>query len=123
MTRTLKALLLAIALVAVTGCAGSLEQQRAARLSERRLGIDQLPRDTARCESLDATRRDWGAVAKGAAVLAGGSGLSTLPVPDDEREAQIGLAAGALAMATLAAVAIAVEEGAATSWARECSGP
>ena len=73
-----------------------------------------------RCEQLDDRRMWWGGLAKGAAVVAGASGIATLPVKDSE-EARIGLAVGALGAATVAAVAIAVEEGAASSWARECS--
>jgi hypothetical protein len=58
-------------------------------------------------------------VAKGAAVLAGASGLSTLPVEDPE--ARAALAAGAITAGAAAAAAVAMSEGAAKSWARDCS--
>jgi hypothetical protein len=96
----------------VTGCAGSLEETRA----QIKLGA---PPPSERCVRLDATRRDWGAVGKGAAVLAGASGLSTIPIEDEG--VRVGLAVGSVAMGAVAATAFAVAEGASSSWVRECS--
>jgi hypothetical protein len=72
-----------------------------------------------RCPDLDDRRVIWGAVGKGATVLGGGAGLATIPV--DDKNARIALATGTALMATVAAVAIYVQEGADESWVRECS--
>jgi len=105
---------------ALVGCAGSFE-------SARQAGIEGAtrasPRDTVRCEALDDRQQLWSGVAAGSALLAGASGVSTLPLPRDSREAQIGLAVGALTAATVAAIAVAVEQSAGASWARECVAP
>lgn len=101
-------------------CTGSLQQAQASGVKARQVRL-LAPGSAERCQTLDDRRITWGAVGKGAAVLAGASGISTLPV-DDER-ADIGLAAGALTMAAVAAVAVVVEEGAGEAWARECSSP
>ncbi len=105
------------------GCSGTLTEAHSAGIADK---YDKDFREvgyapSSRCSQLDGRRSTWGAVAAGAAVLSGVSGISTLPVPDDQREAQIGLASGALAMAALAAVAVAVEQSADASWVRECS--
>jgi len=109
--------------LATVGCAGSLERARAdgAVLAA---GVDRAAPEAEaarvdRCERLDRQHRTWGAVAKGVAVLAGASGLSTLPV--DDPEAQTALAIGAVAAGAAAAGAVALSEGAAASWARDCS--
>jgi hypothetical protein len=111
---TLPALLL---LIALPGClAGSFEEARLAGLNPQARAA--APPPTERCVSLDSQHRNWGGVSKISAVLAGGSGLSTIPAED--KTLRIGLAAGAAATAALAAGAGYLSESAATSWAREC---
>jgi len=111
-------LVVALAAPMLGGCAGSLETARAAAP----LAARTASRDTARCRDLDAMRRDWGAVAKGAAVLTGGAGLATIPAREHDTAA-IGLAAGAVGAAVVAAVAVSLSESAGEQWARECSAP
>jgi hypothetical protein len=96
------------------GCAGSLES---ARPLDSELGA--APRDDARCEQLDRTRRDWAAVAAVFGAAAGGEGLATLPA--ESKEAELALAIGAVSSAALAGGALQVSHGASQSWARECS--
>lgn len=116
-----KAELLALLLVvgagfATSGCAASLESTRSVRPL---LTAGSAPRDTARCRTLDDRRTTWGAVATGAVVLGGGSGLGSIPVHDNDTE--LALAAGAAGMAVVAGVAHFVEQKATESWTRECS--
>ena len=121
MTRIGLWLVVVLALV-VSGCAGSLERARADGALLAAGAAEPDPGAAAarveRCERLDRQHRTWGAVAKGAAVLAGASGLSTLPVED--QEARAALAAGAITAGAAAAAAVAMSEGAAKSWARDC---
>lgn len=77
------------------------------------------PDNSERCQALDSKRTNYGAVAKGTAVLAGAGALST--IPDESQVARITLASSALLASALAAFAIVESEGAGESWARECS--
>lgn len=106
-----------IALVLLVGC-GSLEEGRTAH-SAKTAAIGATPRPTDYCRSLDGQHRTWGAVAKLSALLAGGSGLATLPVED--KDARTGLAIGSAAAAAIAAGAVYFSEDAAHSWGRDCS--
>lgn len=72
-----------------------------------------------RCATLDDRRVFWGGVAKGSAVAAGMSGLSTLPLEDDG--ARIAVAVGGVTAAVVAASSVYVAESSGASWARECS--
>lgn len=109
--------LLGLLTLLACSCSASLESQRA--LGQKSLGVIAPAPLNERCVALDDRRVTWGAIAKGAAVLGGGAGLATIPVED--KDAQMGLAAGTAAMAAVAAIAIYVQEGADESWARECS--
>lgn len=73
-----------------------------------------------RCQSLDSRHRWGGTVAAGAAFLAGGAGLSTIQVDDEDRELRYGLAICAVGAAAVAAGAELYARDAATSWAEEC---
>ena len=108
-----------------TGCTGSLELARQQGGLDRfqaasRVGSVQAPAYSKdRCASLDDQHRTWGALAKGAAVLAGAGGLGTIPL-DNKTEREV-VASSSLAVAAFAAIAVALEEGAGTSWSRECA--
>jgi hypothetical protein len=101
------------------GCSVSLEGARAQGAADRRAGAT-LAAPSGRCESLDSRHRWGGAVAAGAALLAGGSGLSGVAVDREDNEWRYGLAAGAVGAAALAAGAELYARDAASSWAREC---
>lgn len=122
----MRTVLITLALLLVS-CAGSLEQGRSTRLAARDLGVEQYPRDDARCRALDDRRATWGAVAVGGAVVTGTSGVSTLPVeelPDRYRGTARYAAAGtALVAATVTAAALHLEAASDEAWARECAGP
>jgi hypothetical protein len=105
--------------VLVVGCAGSFEEARLAGLRARSPDKSVAVAPSERCQSLDNQHRTWGGVAKVSAVLAGAQGLSAIPV--DDKTARIGLAAGTAVTAAAAAGAEYLSEGAAESWARECS--
>jgi hypothetical protein len=114
--RRLFALLLALGVpVLALGCAGSFEEARGPSI---RLGAS--PELSARCDSLDNRHRDWGAVAKGSAVVAGGVG-AVAAIPDVDKTARIAVAGTGLGFAALAAFSVFESEGAATSWAAECA--
>ena len=109
----MKALLAAVAIVACSGCAGRFET---ARLSVP-VRAEAQPVDRARCRTLDDRAVMWGAVATGTAVVAGGAGLSTIPVKDDD--ARIGIAIGAAVTAVLSGVSTYVSSKASEAWVRE----
>jgi len=112
-----------LAALILAACTGSLEQNRLAAAPPRTVGSPAVaPEQVARCNTLDDRRQFWGALGKGAAVLGGASGLSTLPLEDPKYETtRVGLAIGGVAAAAIAAGAIVISEGASESWARECS--
>jgi hypothetical protein len=71
-----------------------------------------------RCAELDNRRIGWGAVSKGAAVLAGSSGLATVPL--DDGALRTGVALTGVAMAALATASVFVAESSTESFDREC---
>ncbi len=101
-------------LLIATGCAVPLER---ARRDGPVMGASRVI--PARCESLDDARTTWGAVAKGAAVVAGASGISAVPL--ETEEGQIAVASVGAAAAVVGAVAVYVAEQKGEAWARECS--
>jgi hypothetical protein len=105
------ALMLALALL--SGCSGSLEASRPPRAT---IGAA----SQSRCEALDDAHTAWGGVSKTSAVLAGGSGLATIPA--DDQGLRIGLAVGAAVSAAVAAGAGFISDAKAESWARDCAG-
>lgn len=114
-------LLILIALL--SACTGSLPEAKRVGATKR-LGAGKegvVAASPERCATLDDRRQLWGAVGKASALLAGVSGISTIPVHDTtERDA---LAAGALGFAAIAAGAQVIAEGAGESWVEQCSGP
>ena len=81
---------------------------------------------TARCQSLDAQRANWGGAAKVLAGLSGGSGIASIPLDDQrpaERRLKVGFEVGSVVLAAGAAGAFFVAEAKGESWARECSAP
>lgn len=111
---------LALALLVTTGCAGSLEAARDSSLPRPHFGaapVDPSPH----CQGLDRDRANWSAVAAGAAILSGGSALSTIPDTGSESRLALGIT-GAVA-AVLGAVALAESHAASEAWARDCAPP
>lgn len=111
-SRAARAVRVSAAALALVGCGGSLGAAKAGD----KLGA--AP-PSARCQTLDDRHTTWSAVAQGAAVLGGGSGVATLADLGPDYRAPV--AVTAVAAGALAAVAVAVSDGAAESWARECS--
>lgn len=112
------ALLLVLPLV---GCAGSFEEAKMAG-NHATPGTTTVTAETVPseyCRSLDSTHRTAGLFGKGAAVLSGGAGLSTIATSD--KDARLGLAIGSVSAGAVAAGAIFFSEAAANSWARDCS--
>lgn len=107
---------LLLGLLATVGCSGTFNE---AQLVERQHRLTATPAPSARCIQLDERHATWGAIAKGAAVMAGASGLATIPVHD--QGARIAIGSGVVVAGTLAASAVFVSEAAAESWVRECS--
>lgn len=104
-----------LAIVLSPACTVSLE---GAKRESKLLGTAPSPSD--RCIRLDNARTTWGAIAKGSAAVAGGTGISTIPLHDDQG-AQAAMAATAAGAAALGAVAVYVAEQKGATWARECS--
>lgn len=97
----------------LSGCAGSFEEARVAGQGIR-LGTP------SECQAYDDGHRNWSAVEKAAGLLAGGSGLASIPLGDKE-DLRIGLAAGAVGAASVSVFAAVQADGFAKDWARECS--
>ncbi len=101
--------------VLLCGCAGSFSEERLAGAPRDAVSID-----PPECAAIDSARRDWGAAAKGAAVLGGGTGLSAIPVTD--RNARIGIVTAGAAVGVFAAIAGVEADSFAASWVRQCGG-
>jgi len=107
-------------------CSGSLvgaqRDALSARYGERSVEIGYAP--SARCQELSDKHATWSAIAKGSAVLAGTSGVATLPADElPERvqgPARYTAAGVSVTSAALAAAAAVVAEDAAESFTREC---
>ena len=112
--------LLFVSAVCLVGCAGSLEQARDSTLPRPHFGSPQAE-PSPHCQGLDRDRANWSAVAAGAAILSGGSGIATLP--DTGPESRIALGITATVAAVVGAVALAETHAAAEAWARDCAPP
>jgi hypothetical protein len=100
-----------------SACAGSLET---ARDSSRKFGAAK-PDPSPHCQGLDRDRANWAAVAAGAAILSGSSGIATLP--DTGPEGRIALGITSIAAAVLGGVALSESHAAGEAWARDCAPP
>jgi len=110
--------LLRLSLVLVlccTSCAVSLESSR--RTLPVSFGATAEP--SLHCQGLDRDRSTWAAVAAGAALLTGSSGIATIPTGDDT--GRIALASTGVAGAVVGAVALAFEHSATEAWSRDCA--
>lgn len=106
----------------LSGCTGTLERE--SRVGGR---IGAKPASE-RCVELDERHASASAVAAGAGVLAGASGLATIPTGEIRDEGvrttvRISLAITALLSGAVAYFATDTSTNAAKSWARECAGP
>jgi hypothetical protein len=105
-------------LLMIVGCAGSFEEAKLAGRTPEAIKIRVMqPSDY--CASLDSKHATWQAIGVGSGVLAGASGLTSIPVKGDDLK--LGLAIGSVAFATLGATAAIIADRASTSWARDCS--
>jgi len=124
--RSLSGLLLLLALPLLGGCSGSLVGAQRDALSARygSEGVDFGYAPSARCQELSDRHATWSAIAKGGAVLAGTSGVATLPadeLPERVQGPARYTAAGiSVTSAAIAAAAAVVAEDAAESFTREC---
>lgn len=109
------ALLVLLVAVGLSGCAPSLGSSLAARAPDRAAAT---PEQARRCRRLDRTESTLRWVSRGAAVLAGGTGLSTIPV--DDPEAQAALAVSGAVAGVGAAAAEAVRSEVAADFLAEC---
>jgi len=103
-----------------SGCSGTLEETRGARLAEiRAAGIPvSSKRDTKRCQKLSDREDLAGAGVKLGAALTGSAGIATWPVQKDKNEKYL-----AITSAGVSALTIAIEyyrAQTAQSWAEEC---
>jgi hypothetical protein len=102
------------------GCATPLEQARTAGIAERKHDVNAASEAPDYCRRLDREHTIWGAIAKGAVIGAGSSGVAAIPL-DTSRDAQIAVGATAAALAIAGGVALYVQEQKAAAWARECA--
>ncbi len=103
---------LLLALITIA-CGGTFEEAKNPNVA---VGA---PPQSERCAELDDRAAFYGGAGKGAAVLAGGSGLATIAT--DDKTARMVLAISSASMGAIAAGAGWVSSSASTSWARECS--
>lgn len=73
-----------------------------------------------RCAALDDRHAIWTSVAQGSGLLAGAAGVSSLPLHDEGKAAQVSVAVGALAFGALAAFSASLSSSASESWSHEC---
>lgn len=101
-----------------TACvaSGSFEEAQ----SQQSIAASQAEGPSKYCQRIDSGHRTWGMVSKGSMFLAGGSGIATVPVQNDDQE--LALAATTAGMATLAVISTFASEDFAEDWARDCSG-
>jgi hypothetical protein len=104
-----------VLVVLLSGCKGSFEEAKSPQLK-----AGYTP-SSDRCITLDDRAAFYGGTSKFAGALSGASGLATIAVPDDMKEARVGLAISSAAMAAVAVGAAFVSDQSSTSWARECS--
>lgn len=114
-----RAAIVIAALLVLPACVGRLGQSSQLGADDRAHGMPAS--SVERCRELDDDRSLWAALAKGGAIVAGGSGLAAVPV--DDQGARLGLALGAVAAAAFAALASELQEGRGDEWARECTSP
>jgi hypothetical protein len=112
--RTLTLCLVALSLL--PACGGSFEEARNPKIEFG--AAPQSPR----CADLDDAQGTWGGVALFSGALAGSSGLSAIPVPEDIDELRIGLLIGSGVSGATALASGFIAKSKATAWARECSG-
>lgn len=115
-------LALAAALLVAPGCAMTFEEARLAGLkgapkAAPGVTVEKI-RDEAYCRDLDSKRGTWSAVAKGAGIVGGASGLASIPVGEKARPYVIG---GTVLAGVVAAVAVVLADGASSAWVRDCS--
>lgn len=117
--------LLTLGLVCLSlGCAGTFEEARLAGIQRGKV-LAAAP-DVQRCRELDDARIRAGAMAKGAAVVAGvsGAGAGVVGVVDGEpvpRAVIIGAGGVAVAAGAVAAYELVAAEGYGAAWVRECT--
>ncbi len=133
----MRAALLALALCALVGCAGSFEEARALGVVERHpakpgepappaAGPERSPDVVTYCRKVDDARIRWGSWAKGLGALAGATGLGSVsdragvPVSGG---VELGLGLGAAFAAAGAVGAWFAADAEAARWARDCSVP
>ncbi len=109
----------------ICGCAGSLENAHArgarARAVVEKAGLGVILPQAEECATLDQEHRTWGAVAEIAGVLAGAGGVSTIPIPEDQKATRVAVATSAIVLGAVAATAVWISQDAAASWARDCA--
>jgi hypothetical protein len=106
-----------VALVAMCGCAGSLDTARGDGLKLRLAAAPAAP--SIECLRYDSAHRTWGGIAEGAAFAAGASGLAIIPIED--KTGRVLLVSGGVVLGTAAAISTWVASDYAAAWARECS--
>lgn len=107
-------LLASLALAACsTACAGSFEEARLEGAPRYAVSLD-----PPECAAIDSARRNWDAAAKGAAIAAGASGISVIPVQGTVARASL-IGAG-VAVGIFAAVSVAESSSFAADWVRQC---
>lgn len=105
--------------LAVSGCAGSLEaSKKTAPKATLKAGVTLSDY----CLGLDNGARTWGAIGKGAVALSGATGISTLPVPDTDKNLRLALVTTSTVIAAVGVVALFVQDSETSDWARDCAG-
>ena len=109
-----------VCVLAFAGCAGSFEESKSIGLKQRLVVGTLPPVPSPYCQHMDSVQRNWSAVSESAGMLAGASGIASIPSYGDPK-VRVALASATVAMGGLAVAATVVSHKAAETWARDCS--
>lgn len=109
----MRLLILWIVAALLAGCSGTFSEAR----------LDGAPKfavslDPPECVAIETARRNWDAAAKGAAIAAGATGISVIPIHGEE--ARVAVIASGVAVGIFAAISVAEADAFAKDWVRQC---
>jgi len=114
--------------ILLTGCASQLEEAKLAGRAYRHAepaatsGLMKVATPpSAYCKTVDDRHSLWVGIAAVSGALSGASGISVIPIPDDQEKLRLGVAAGVVVFGALAVTAAEMSGLAATAWARDCA--
>lgn len=98
------------------GCVWSFET---ARLVQPKSKLSAIARDDNRCRAIDNEKNVWTVVSTGLGIIAGGNGITAIPVDDKDIKAGVLIGASIAGLGSAITGLIAAER--ANAWVRDCS--